>query len=100
MSASIYSSERLVGQFLEWLKWNHSDISPDMLERTNTPGYWRVRGGCPGGERCVHAFRGALGPCDGGVELTISYAEHGKRDRKGRFIKPYRAWEAWRELYG
>lgn len=93
-------SKRLVERFLGWLKWNHPGITPDMLERASTPGYWRVKDKCPGGERCRHAFRGVMGPCDGDVELTISFSEHGQRDAKGRFVKPYRAWEAWRKLHG
>jgi len=92
--------DHLVSQFAYFLKRHHPNIRPDMLERASSPGYWRVKGGCPGGNDCCHAFRGALGPCDGGGELTIYFAEHGKRDIKGRFVRPYRTWEAWGVLYG
>lgn len=63
----------------------------DDLEPSPAPGYWRVKGGCPGGERCTHAFRGALGPCAGGVDLTVYYRDP-TRDARGRFASPYRTW--------
>lgn len=46
----------------------------------------------------MHAFRGQFGPCQGGQALTISFAEHGKRDEKGRFVPPFREWKRQRAL--
>ena len=77
----------------------HGIQSPDEIEPTDVPGYWRVKAGCPGGERCKHAFRGALGPCNGETELTLHFEEHNAREN-GRFVSPRRAWYAWKELYG
>lgn len=67
------------------------------LEPTETPGYWRVKGGCPGGNNCRHAFRGVLGPCDGGTKLTRSYRDSYREN--GRFVSPYRTWRKARELF-
>lgn len=78
-----------------YLKFYHPNIDINDLEITDTKGYWRVKGGCKGGDECSHAFRSALGSCGGG-ELTISFSEHG-RDEKGRFLRPYREWEKWRD---
>lgn len=76
----------------------HSRLSVKDLEPTATPGYWRVRGGCPGGANCIHAFRGALGACEGSTPLTISYAEWGARDARGRYVDPYREWKQARRI--
>ena len=59
-------------------------------------GSWTRKRPCPGGAECRHAFRGALGPCGGGTKLSLTYAEYGKRDSRGRFVRPYRAWEELR----
>jgi len=84
--------------FESYIRLYHPNIDPNTLETTASKGYWRVKGGCPGGAQCVHAFRGALGAFDGTVELTVSYAEHGVRDGQGRFVRPHREWERQREL--
>ncbi len=68
-------------------------LKPDDVEMTDSKGYWAVKGGCRGGLECRHAFRGELGPCEGGTRLTIYYAEHGVRERNGRWVSPYRIWE-------
>jgi len=78
-----------------FLDLNHRGVQVGDLDITDTPGYWKVRSGCSGGQHCRHAFRGELGPCDGTTELTIYFAEHG-RDSKGRFLRPYRVWRMLR----
>lgn len=75
-----------------FLKLHHPHLTVDDLEITDSRGNWRVKAGCPGGENCRHAFRGYIGPCDGGTELIVHFAEYG-RDAKGRFLRPYREWE-------
>ncbi len=90
----------LVSRLRSYLDLYHPHIKIDDLEISDSKGYWRVKGGCKGGINCTHAFRRALGPCEGKTDLTISFSEHGKRDENGRWINPYRVWEAWRELYG
>lgn len=72
-------------------------LSPQDVVPADGKGYWRVKGGCKGGEQCRHAFRGELGPCDGKVGLTLSYGEHGVRDQRGRWVRPYRVWEEARK---
>lgn len=81
-----------------YLRYKHPDYTLEDIEATNSSGYWRVKNGCPGGKDCRHAFRGALGSCDGSTDLTIYFSEHGKRDEKGRWIKPYRVWEILRKM--
>lgn len=68
------------------------DHQLEDLELTDTPGVWRVTKGCPGGKDCTHAFRGALGGCNGDVDLVIRFEEWGKRDDNGRFVSPYQEW--------
>ena len=80
----------------EWYIWNYYGYRPDELEITNVPGVWRVIEGCPGGGDCKHAFRIAGLVCDGKKELTVSYTEWGKRDKRGRFVSPYREWRRQR----
>lgn len=80
----------------EWFLRNyHPHLTVADLELTDTRGYWRVKGGCLGGEACRHAFRGEFGPCQGGGELTLYFIQPG-RDSLGRFLRPYRYWEAAR----
>lgn len=72
------------------------NLKPEDVEISDTPGSWRVKKLCPGGEECRHAFRIALGPCSGGRETFIYYAEHGARE-KGRFVSPFREWKRQHE---
>lgn len=94
--------QRLVIRAISYFRIYHSHIKDPIneLEISTVPGYWRVKAGCPGGSQCVHAFRIMGGWCNGKTELTVSFSEHGVRDDKGRWVKPYRAWEAWKVLYG
>ncbi len=65
--------------------------SLDDLEITDTPGYWRDKKLCGGREKChapIHQFI----HCEGGIQHTYYFAEYG-RDKKGRFLRPFRAWE-------
>lgn len=85
-------------KFERWLHYrlhlSLSDVYP-----CDTKGYWKVKKGCGGGEKCVHAFRGVLGPCDGTVELTVSYAHYDARDEfTGRLMSPYIAWYQHRQM--
>ena len=73
--------------------FHYHNLTPADIEISDVPGCWYVKSLCPGGEKCRHAFRGVLGHCEGGTRLTISYSEHGKRDSKGRFVRPLREWE-------
>ena len=73
-----------------YFRFYHGIQSPDEVEPTDVPGYWRVKAGCPGG---------ALGPCNGKTELTLHFEEHNAIEN-GRFVSPRRAWYAWKELYG
>ena len=59
---------------------------------SDVPGSWTVLEPCPGGVGCRHAFRGALGSCDGGTRLTVSH--HDPRRERGRFTSPFRTWAA------
>lgn len=79
-----------------YLRMHHPTLTAEELEITDTPGFWRVKGGCPGGDDCKHAFRGALGRCAGG-DLTVYVAEPRVRDRHGRFVSPYRIWREAKE---
>ena len=88
--------DECIDVFNRHLKWRYNLDDPSDIE-TSARGYWRVKAGCPGGALCKHAFVGVLGPCDGTLPLTISFAEHGKRDSTGRFISPYRIWNLWRD---
>lgn len=89
-------SGALVRRVLDYFRWKHRIESVDDIEITDIPGYWQIKAGCPGGENCRHASRIAGMCCDGTRPLTIYFAEHGVRDAQGRFVKPHRAWQAWR----
>lgn len=79
------------------LFWKHN-LTPDAVELADTEGYWTVKGGCPGGDKCKHAWRPVLGACEPGTRITIRYAEWGARDAKGRFVSPYREWHRQQKL--
>lgn len=68
----------------------------DELHTSETRGYWvdkieceGKKGGC---EAHIHDFLFNEGPC----YHTYYFAEPG-RDEKGRFLRPYRAWEELRK---
>lgn len=71
------------------------DLTPDDVTPGDTPGHWYVREPCPGGDDCRHAFRGELGPCDGGQRLTVYYRDE-HRDLDGRWLSPHRTWRRHR----
>lgn len=81
--------------FIQYMRTYHPHLDPLLLIPAESRGYWEVPGGCPGGEQCRHAFRAALGPCQGGTAMSVSFFEHGRDDR-GRFVRPYREWERQR----
>lgn len=87
-------SKRL-NTFEQYLEIYHRGVSIGNLKVTNSPGYWRVKGGCPGGENCQHAFRSTMGSCNG-RELTIYFVEYGKRDGRGKFLSPFEEWRRWK----
>jgi hypothetical protein len=70
--------------------FNPTELTPD-----DVPGYWSTR--CEGGDKCRHAFRIVLGPCDGSAPLSVFFAEHGTRDERGRWVRPFREWERQRK---
>jgi hypothetical protein len=76
-----------------YLKIHHYGVTPDDLEITDTRGFWRFKARCPGGENCRHAFRGHTVACEGGGQITLYIYQSG-RDHNGRFLRPYRLWEA------
>jgi hypothetical protein len=65
---------------------------------TNTRGYWQDRNTCKGDGSCPEPLHKMLG-CREGVKHTYYFVEHG-RDENGRFLRPYRAWEAIRQPKG
>lgn len=75
----------------------HHSIDVADLVPSDVPGYWKATTPCPGGDRCTHAFRGFLGPCDGTTPRTVYFAQHGRDDR-GRFLRPHREWEKQRSI--
>ncbi len=87
-------------EILAWFLQSHHSLSLSDVTPTATRGYWRVIKGCRGDMECKHAFRSVMGPCDGSTELTIHFSEHGFRDRKGRWVRPYRVWEEMRNIGG
>jgi hypothetical protein len=92
MTRSNQSHEWARRRLAAHLQHNYPEVALEDLEPTPVPGYWRVKGGCPGGADCRHAYRDAIGPCDGGHPLTIPYMEPGARDHRGRYVSPYRVW--------
>lgn len=70
-------------------------LTPDQVTPSDVPSVWVVKEPCPGGAKCRHAFRIALGPCEGGGRLTIAYYDE-PRDKRGRWASPYRTWRAAR----
>jgi hypothetical protein len=83
------SLQRLVRQALDSFRSRYRVQSADEIVATSTPGYWEFvkecRGECRGGHTVP--FR-----------HTLSYAEHGVRGPDGKWVKPFRAWEAWRAV--
>jgi hypothetical protein len=58
---------------------------------TETPGYWKSKTPCGGAGNChcpIHGFLFNEGP----IFHTYYFSEHG-RDNKGRWRKPFLAWE-------
>lgn len=96
---TIQELDKLVSHAMEYFHVRYGITDRRQVRRADSPGYWEVLGGCPGGADCKHAFRGTVGSCDDGSRLTIHFEEHNAREN-GRFVSPRRAWYAWGELYG
>jgi len=80
---------RLVMRAFDSFHYRYREQFVRELETTETPGYWRFRTVCRGECRAGHKRP---------MRHTAYYAEHGDRDNKGRFISPFRAWRAWRNM--
>lgn len=81
---------RLVLLALWDFKMRHRVQSPEEIEPTETPGYWRFRKTC-NGECCMGHTRP--------MQHTLSFTEHGTRDERGRWVDPFRAWKKWRQFF-
>jgi hypothetical protein len=69
----------------------HYNKDIDDLVISTSKGYWRDKVHCTGINGCRHPMHGTIGNSDG-IYHTYYFAEHG-RDKNGRFLKPFRAWE-------
>lgn len=78
---------RLVLRALWDFEMRYRVQSPDEIEPTETPGYWRFRKVCNGECRMGHTRP---------MQHTLSFTEHGTRDERGRWVDPFRAWKEWR----
>ena len=67
----------------------HGVKSVDEIEPAESRGYWRFKRVCNG--ECGMGHLRAM-------QHTIHFSEFGERDKLGRFIDPYRAWRAWRDI--
>lgn len=85
-------------EFKNHLRFRHPSVNLHDLTPSTVPGSWDVGTPCLGGERCTHAFRGALGGCDGSVLRSIYFAQP-SRGKDGRFLRPFREWERWRDAW-
>lgn len=81
------------GRLVLYLSIHHrrSGLTPNDLEPTDTPGYWRILQPCGGRPVCHNALHGTLFN-EGPVQHTISYFDP-QRDQRGRFTSPYRTWQ-------
>jgi hypothetical protein len=93
------TDQELVRRALDDMRIRFRVESPDDVVVTEARGYWHMKAPCPGGDGCRHGSRAEMGPCDGSEVLSVDYSEHAVRGEEGRFVPPYRAWEAWRRLY-
>ena len=73
-----------------YMKWYYNKDIEDLVISTSK-GYWRDKEPCTGKNGCRHPIHGCIGN-DEGMCHTYYFAEHG-RDNRGRFLKPFRAWE-------
>jgi hypothetical protein len=83
--------EEALHRLAEYLRFYHPRLTPDDLVLSSVRGYWRMKEPCDGA--CRHPIHGTLGNRSPAYH-TISFGEHGTRDRFGRFVRPYRVWEA------
>ncbi len=70
-------------------------LTLDEVRITSTPGYWEKLEPCGGAGECPSPLHWCFG-CKGPVRHTVSFAEWGVRDKRGRFVSPHRAWKALR----
>lgn len=82
-----------IDRFASYLQIYHS-LTPDDVEPTGTPGYWRIKQPCGGKGRCLSPLHYCLG-YEGPIRHTIDYLDD-YRDEKGRFVSPYRTWKTCR----
>ena len=71
-------------------------LNPEDVEPTSTPGWWRIKEPCGGIEGGCRAPMHVYMFCGSPARHTVYYAEHGERDERGRWVRPYRVWEATR----
>jgi hypothetical protein len=69
----------------------HYNKDIDDLIISSVKGYWKDRYPCAGKNGCRHPIHNYIGN-DEGTCHTYYFAEYG-RDEKGRFLKPFRAWQ-------
>ena len=65
------------------------------VEILDSPGYWEIKEPCGGRGACSSPVHQAFG-WDAPVKHTVTFTEHGRRDERGRFVSPYRAWRILR----
>lgn len=74
----------------KYMKWYYNkDI--DDLKISIVRGYWRDKELCTGINGCRHPIHETIGNSNGTYH-TYYFAEYG-RDERGRFLKPFRAWQ-------
>lgn len=81
---------RFVLRALWDFRFRHRVESPEEVEPTDVPGYWRFRKACKGECQMGHTAP---------MQHTLSFTEHGIRDDRGRWVDPFRAWKEWRQFF-
>lgn len=66
------------------------------LEISDVKGYWKDKYFCGGKGKCFSPLHRTMFN-DDPVKHTYYFVEYG-RDEKGRFLKPYRAWEELKKM--
>ena len=92
----MFSVDDLIARVL----WNfkvYYGVEPNEVEVTDVPGYWRMKEICGGRGKCTSPLHGFM-LCELGIQHTLYFAEHARRDERGRFVSPFIAWKVWREV--
>lgn len=80
----------------EYLRWYHKADVADFIP-VETPGYWQRKDLCGGRGKCSSvAYHGCWG-FEGPTYHTVRFHDADCRDERGRFVSPYRTWQAARE---